>query len=78
MFSARLLVLFFYVLYRSALEKKKAEENKDYQAIDYDAPIESDKSTMGFGTRVSICFMDFLMFLVLINLQIICLSEFSQ
>ena len=78
MFSARLLVLFFYVLYRSALEKKKAEENKDYQAIDYDFPIESDKSTMGFGTRVSICFMDFLMFLVLINLQIICLSEFSQ
>lgn len=78
MFSARLLVLFFYVLYRSALEKKKAEENKDYQAIDYDAPIESDKSTIGFGTRVSICFMDFLMFLVLINLQIICLSEFSQ
>jgi hypothetical protein len=77
-FSARLLVLFFYVLYRSALEKKKAEENKDYQAIDYDAPIESDKSTIGFGTRVSICFMDFLMFLVLINLQIICLSEFSQ
>lgn len=78
MFSAQLLVLFFYVLYRSALEKKKAEENKDYQAIDYDAPIESDKSTIGFGTRVSICFMDFLMFLVLINLQIICLSEFSQ
>jgi len=77
-FSARLLVLFFYVLYRSALEKKKAEENKDYQAIDYDAPIESDKSTISFGTRVSICFMDFLMFLVLINLQIICLSEFSQ
>jgi len=77
-FSAQLLVLFFYVLYRSALEKKKAEENKDYQAIDYDAPIESDKSTIGFGTRVSICFMDFLMFLVLINLQIICLSEFSQ
>ena len=78
MFSAQLLVLFFYVLYRSALEKKKAEENKDYQAIDYDAPIESDKTTIGFGTRVSICFMDFLMFLVLINLQIICLSEFSQ
>ncbi|XP_039838726.1 uncharacterized protein LOC120698974 isoform X3 [Panicum virgatum] len=39
---------------RSALEKKKAEENKDYQAIDYDFPIESDKSTMGFGTRVGI------------------------
>jgi len=39
---------------RSALEKKKAEENKDYQAIDYDAPIESDKTTIGFGTRVGI------------------------
>ncbi|XP_034582278.1 uncharacterized protein [Setaria viridis] len=39
---------------RSALEKKKAEENKDYQAIDYDAPIESDKSTIGFGARVGI------------------------
>ncbi|CAL5076001.1 unnamed protein product [Urochloa decumbens] len=39
---------------RSALEKKKAEENKDYQAIDYDSPIESDKSTIGFGTRVGI------------------------
>jgi hypothetical protein len=45
--------LFASVLFRSALEKKKAEENKDYQAIDYDAPIESDKSTIGFGTRVS-------------------------
>uniref|UniRef100_A0A0E0EA88 Tetratricopeptide repeat-like domain-containing protein n=1 Tax=Oryza meridionalis TaxID=40149 RepID=A0A0E0EA88_9ORYZ len=39
---------------RSALEKKKADENKNYQAIDYDAPIESDKSTIGFGTRVGI------------------------
>ncbi|KAF0908676.1 hypothetical protein E2562_027232 [Oryza meyeriana var. granulata] len=39
---------------RSALEKKKADDNKNYQAIDYDAPIESDKSTIGFGTRVGI------------------------
>lgn len=39
---------------RSALDKKKVEENKTYQAIDYDAPIESDKSTIGFGTRVGI------------------------
>ncbi|XP_015694815.1 uncharacterized protein LOC102708261 isoform X1 [Oryza brachyantha] len=39
---------------RSALEKKQADENKNYQAIDYDAPIESDKSTIGFGTRVGI------------------------
>lgn len=47
------------VLSRSALEKKKAEENKDYQAIDYDAPVDSDKRTIGFGTRVGIYFMDF-------------------
>ncbi|KAL6842244.1 hypothetical protein ACP4OV_027892 [Aristida adscensionis] len=39
---------------RSALEKKKTEESKNYQAIDYDAPIESDKSTIGFGTRIGI------------------------
>uniref|UniRef100_A0ACD5TIR6 Uncharacterized protein n=1 Tax=Avena sativa TaxID=4498 RepID=A0ACD5TIR6_AVESA len=40
---------------RSALDKKKVEEKKSYQAIDYDAPIESDKkSTIGFGTRVGI------------------------
>jgi hypothetical protein len=39
---------------RSALEKKKAEDNKNYLAIDYDAPIESDKSTIDFGTRVSV------------------------
>lgn len=46
--------LSYYVFYRSALDKKKVEEKKTYQAIDYDAPIESDKSTIGFGTRVSI------------------------
>ncbi|KAG8080902.1 hypothetical protein GUJ93_ZPchr0007g4633 [Zizania palustris] len=39
---------------RSALEKKKADEKINYQAIDYDVPIESDKSTIGFGTRVGI------------------------
>lgn len=39
-------------LYRSAIEKKNAEEKKPYQAIDYDTPIESDKSTIGFGTKV--------------------------
>jgi hypothetical protein len=42
------------MFYRSALDKKKVEEKKTYQAIDYDAPVESDKSTIGFGTRVSI------------------------
>ncbi|KAK3124774.1 hypothetical protein QOZ80_7BG0592530 [Eleusine coracana subsp. coracana] len=39
---------------RSALEKKKTEENINYLAIDYDAPTESDKKTIGFGTRVGI------------------------
>ncbi|CAM0905735.1 unnamed protein product [Alopecurus aequalis] len=39
---------------RFALDKKKVEEKKTYQAIDYDAPVESDKSTIGFGTRVGI------------------------
>ncbi|KAK3126719.1 hypothetical protein QOZ80_7AG0561320 [Eleusine coracana subsp. coracana] len=39
---------------RSALEKKKTEENINYLAIDYDAPIESDKKTIDFGTRVGI------------------------
>lgn len=40
-------------MHRSALEKKKADENKIYQAIDYDAPVESEQSTIGFGTKVS-------------------------
>ncbi|OAY70512.1 hypothetical protein ACMD2_14958 [Ananas comosus] len=39
---------------RSALEKKKADENKIYQAIDYDAPVESEQSTIGFGTKVGV------------------------
>jgi hypothetical protein len=47
-------VSFLLSFYRSALDKKKVEEKKTYQAIDYDAPVESDKSTIGFGTRVSI------------------------
>jgi hypothetical protein len=42
--------------YRSAIEKKIAEEKKTYQAIDYDSPIESDKKTIGFGTKVSFGF----------------------
>uniref|UniRef100_A0A6V7QT34 Uncharacterized protein n=1 Tax=Ananas comosus var. bracteatus TaxID=296719 RepID=A0A6V7QT34_ANACO len=39
---------------RSALEKKKADENKIYQAIDYYAPVESEQSTIGFGTKVGV------------------------
>lgn len=37
---------------RSALEQKKAEEEKEFGAIDYDAPIESEKKTIGLGTKV--------------------------
>ncbi|THU71073.1 hypothetical protein C4D60_Mb08t31710 [Musa balbisiana] len=39
---------------RSALEQKKAEENKNYQAIDYDAPIEPEQNTIGLGTKVGV------------------------
>ncbi|KAA8541521.1 hypothetical protein F0562_022673 [Nyssa sinensis] len=39
---------------RLALEQKKAGENKEYGAIDYDAPIESERSTIGFGTKIGV------------------------
>ncbi|XP_042487050.1 uncharacterized protein LOC122067282 isoform X2 [Macadamia integrifolia] len=39
---------------RSAIGQKKSEEIKQYAAIDYDAPIESEKSTIGFGTKVGV------------------------
>ncbi|KAJ3683539.1 hypothetical protein LUZ60_013766 [Juncus effusus] len=40
---------------KSAIEKKKAEENKLYQPIDYDAPIdESNQTTISFGTKVGV------------------------
>ncbi|XP_010252213.1 PREDICTED: uncharacterized protein LOC104593869 isoform X1 [Nelumbo nucifera] len=39
---------------RSAIEQKKAEENKQYGAIDYDAQIESDQNTIGLGTKVGV------------------------
>ncbi|KAM0947004.1 putative tetratricopeptide-like helical domain superfamily [Dioscorea sansibarensis] len=39
---------------RSALEQKKREENKIYQAIDYDAPIDSEQGTIGLGTKVGV------------------------
>ncbi|KAL5997425.1 hypothetical protein ACLOJK_008355 [Asimina triloba] len=39
---------------RSAVEQKKAEERKTYEAIDYDVPVEPDKSSIGFGTKVGV------------------------
>eukprot|EP00252_Welwitschia_mirabilis_P009181 TRINITY_DN2152_c0_g1_i6.p1 TRINITY_DN2152_c0_g1~~TRINITY_DN2152_c0_g1_i6.p1 ORF type:complete len:417 (+),score=109.42 TRINITY_DN2152_c0_g1_i6:70-1320(+) len=42
---------------RSALEKKKAEEQKRYQPIDYDAPISNPEGTsVGLGAKVGIGF----------------------
>ncbi|GER53661.1 tetratricopeptide repeat protein [Striga asiatica] len=39
---------------KSALEQKKAEEKKQYGAIDYDAPSEADSGTIGLGTKVGV------------------------
>nr|XP_010926616.1 uncharacterized protein LOC105048840 [Elaeis guineensis] len=39
---------------RSALEQKKAEEDQLNQAIDYDAPIESEQNTIGLGTKLGV------------------------
>lgn len=39
---------------RAAVQQKKAEEQKEFGPIDYDAPAESDKKTIGLGTQVEI------------------------
>ncbi|KAG9143269.1 hypothetical protein Leryth_010188 [Lithospermum erythrorhizon] len=39
---------------RSALEQKKIEEEKQYGAIDYDAPVETKSSTIGLGTKIGV------------------------
>ncbi|GLT61761.1 hypothetical protein SLA2020_344440 [Shorea laevis] len=39
---------------RAALEQKKAEENKEFGPIDYDAPVESEKNTIGIGTKIGV------------------------
>ncbi|KAL9157340.1 hypothetical protein ABFS82_09G135800 [Erythranthe guttata] len=39
---------------KSALEQKKTEEKKEYLAIDYDAPSETNSSTVGLGTKIGV------------------------
>ncbi|KAG6468398.1 hypothetical protein ZIOFF_073083 [Zingiber officinale] len=39
---------------RSAMEQKKAEEDKISQAIDYDGPVVSEENTIGFATKVGV------------------------
>ncbi|XP_022721359.1 uncharacterized protein LOC111278887 isoform X6 [Durio zibethinus] len=39
---------------RAALEQKKAEEQKEFGAIDYDAPVESENKTIGLGARIGV------------------------
>ncbi|XP_019243968.1 PREDICTED: uncharacterized protein LOC109223927 isoform X4 [Nicotiana attenuata] len=39
---------------RLALKQKKAEEEKAYGAIDYDAPVESESTTIGLGTKIGV------------------------
>ncbi|XP_031480044.1 uncharacterized protein LOC116250514 [Nymphaea colorata] len=39
---------------RTALEQKKAKDNTQYRAIDYDAPIEPEKSSTGLGVKIGV------------------------
>ncbi|EOY26266.1 hypothetical protein QQP08_020092 [Theobroma cacao] len=39
---------------RAAVQQKKAEEQKEFGPIDYDAPAESDKKTIGLGTQIGV------------------------
>ncbi|KAL4629284.1 hypothetical protein ACB092_05G295600 [Castanea dentata] len=39
---------------RSALEKKKEDDEKDFRAIDYDAPVEAEKKMIGLGTQIGV------------------------
>ncbi|CAI0442089.1 unnamed protein product [Linum tenue] len=39
---------------RSALEQKRADVVKEFGPIDYDAPIESEKKTIGTGTKIGV------------------------
>ncbi|XP_060969310.1 uncharacterized protein LOC115713390 [Cannabis sativa] len=39
---------------RAALEQKKADGEKEFGPIDYDAPVESEKKTIGLGTKIGV------------------------
>ncbi|XP_028549899.1 uncharacterized protein LOC110103712 isoform X6 [Dendrobium catenatum] len=39
---------------RSAYEQKKAEGERNFQPIDYDAPIESEQSKIGLATKIGV------------------------
>lgn len=47
----------FLQFWRSALEQKKAEQQKVVGAIDYDAPTEKNSGTVGLGTKVILTFL---------------------
>ena len=51
------------------------EEEKEFGAIDYDAPIESDKNTIGLGTKVR---LDLFFFLLLFNFLNTCGFTFER
>ncbi|KAF5741597.1 hypothetical protein HS088_TW10G00601 [Tripterygium wilfordii] len=40
--------------WRSALEQKKEEEKRTFGAIDYDAPVESEKKTISLGAKIEV------------------------
>jgi hypothetical protein len=52
LYASNFELFFLTTLLRSALEQKKADEVKEFRAIDYDAPVESEKKTIGLGTKV--------------------------
>ncbi|KAK3180364.1 hypothetical protein Dsin_032868 [Dipteronia sinensis] len=46
--------LFFLHYSGQHLSRKKAEEEKEFGALDYDAPVESEKKTIGLGTKIGV------------------------
>lgn len=40
--------------FSSALEQKKTIDKEEFGAIDYDAPVKSEKKKIGLGTQVNL------------------------